>query len=481
MSEEKNVLLTVIQRDNDEDDAFAIDFSLIWRNVKRLFIIWLCFALGLGALTVSGGLLLKRVNQLNDTVKALVSFPTSDYDIRKIKSPKVMEDAMNQLGLDLEQMEDFRGALSIEGVISNSAYDKLSMYYNLASKDASLATIDSLLNTGYQVSMYVISFQYTDIGLTQQRGADFLNALLRAYQDYCVFTYRSNTALGNPLSAVDYRDYDYAEAVDIFTNALSNVTSYVSNLEGSSFRSTESGYTFQDLHRMASLLQEIDLDRLAAYIIIHSVSIYDAETEIAYYNWRIEDLTRRRNIQRTKLASLTDSINSYEKDPIIFAARGDAAVVTDGNVNANYDSMIREKLETERAISGYTRSISFYESVIDGFRQAEESSDPKSVEKVTADLSAFNEKITDLVNAVSVTANEYYDRSELNNWVQIRVPAAVSTSSGQNRVIILVFIVAEAVMLLAYFFVCLYRGLREANPPKKREEAFPAETKSRAG
>ena len=472
MDEEKNVLLRIVQ--DERDDELSVDFSLIGHHFKRLLALWLCLAVALGALSAAAALYL-RGNVLEGDTKALVHLASPSYDIAKIKSPNVIADALNAAQIDAAALESIRNAIEIGGVIAESDYERLSMYYAIVTQDAAnVNAVQSLLNTNYSVSEYIVTFHSSQAGMSKRAGLDFLNALLRSYQDYCALNYNDNTALSNPLSANDYREYDYAEAANIFRTALDNISSYLIQLSenrmGDSFRSVETGFTFSDLSKRAASLKDIDLDRITSYIVIHSVSANPPEVQISYYEWLIENLTRQRAIERTRLNSLTDSISKYEKDSMVILTNTDgASSVAPGtsDINATYDAMIQQKLEAQATIASYNRSISYYESVIEGFQKVDGVSNPKDVELVQSYLESLNDQLTELTRNVTVTANEYYEKASFSNQVQILVPAVFDSVS--SSLLIKYVVVIEAALFAAYAAVAVFLGIRDANPRKKEE------------
>lgn len=312
------------------------------------------------------------------------------------------------------------------------------------------------------------------MNMFQEDGIAFLNTLLRAYQDYCALNYNDNVSLKNPLNMIDYHDYDYAEAVNIFSTTLDNISNYLSGLNsgsGASFRSTQTGFTFQDLSRVVSLLRNVDLDRVSSYIIIHSISRYDAETEISYYNWLIENLTRQRTVQRTRLASLSDSIDTYDKDSLIIIASQDGGSVVSGSgdLNANYDAMINEKLSAQATISSCTRSISYYESVIEGFQNSGASSNPADVERVDEYLRILNESVNQLIRNVFLTANEYYEKIAFANEIRVLVPATAEKIPLISSLALKIVLVVEALLFVFYVAYAFVLGIRDSNVLRKKE------------
>ena len=465
MIESQDVRLTVVGLNHDEGESY-IDIGKIAEQMKRLLALWLCLAIGFGGLTCAAGLASRKI-LLAEDVKALVSFSYDNsatiYNIRKIKSPGVVEDALNDLGLDILDMEDIRNAIEINGVIPDHAQDQMSMYYNLLSQSGSNSgeAVRSLLGTSYDVTRYIISFDYASVHMDSNAGIDFMNALLRAYQNYFAKNYNYNKAMGNPLSAVDYHDYDYAEAVNIFSTTLDSVISYLSSVESSGttgFRSVETGFNFQDLRRTAATLRDIDLDRVSSYIVIHSVSTFDAATEISYYEWLIENLTRQRTVERARLSSLTNSIEEYEKDPILVAVQDGNSVVTNmEDLNANYDAMITEKLNTQAAITSYTRSISYYESVIEGFRNAETAS-TEDIEKVEGYLSSLNEKLNLLIDNTVKSIDEYYEKVAFSNRIQVLIPASLDNPPIISEWAVEAVVVVELIIFAIFFATAIISG-----------------------
>lgn len=479
MDDKKNVFLRIVHEDNEtQDGSLVVDFGLIWKRMKRYVAIWLCLAVGLGALSGAGALF-ARNSILLGKAEALIWLADSGYDISKIKSPSVIADALNKSGMDTDALETVRNAITVEGVIPGDAYERMSMYYDMIERNiANSDIIHSLLDTDYEVSEYVVSLDYSKANVKKEDGILFLNALLRAYQDYCFSLYNSNTALQNPLNSIDYRDYDYAEAANIFSNTLDDVSLYLRRLNSQpmaeGYRSHKTGFTFADLLKIASSLKEIDLDRAASYIMIHSVSDNNAEAQVSYYGWLIENLEQLRAVQRTRLASLTDAINSYDKDSIVVLSGQDGNfVATDTeDMNANYDAMIQEKLNTQALISTYNRSISYYQSVIDGFTRTEDNtfiSNQTDIEIVKGYLDNLYGNLTELIENVSLTANEYYEKVSFADQIRVLVPAILDIPS--SSIAIKVVAALEGILLFIYLCVSFVLGVHEANPRRQKEKS----------
>lgn len=472
MENERNIRLTVV-RPPEENDEIRIDLSAIFDGMKRFFVLWLALAVALGAIGGAIGLLRQNWAPVGDAMALIGYSGSGTYDPTKLQSPNVVEAAINTLDIDLRDLDKIRTSIKIEGVMSDEAYDRRTLYYNLLSKSANMEAVRSLLDTDDNVTRYIVSFDYKNAGFTREEGLTFLNELLTAYRKYFEDTYNYNMAMGSSVNVIDYRDYDYAEAAQIFSETLDDIEAYLSAVERSDageFRSSGTGYTFSDLSHIVSMLKDIELDRVTSYITIHSVTVNDPAGEISHYEWLIESLERRRTVQESKLASLQSSIEAYEKDPVIFVAgEGGAAQVSGSDTLDNYDSMIQEELDTQRTISGYARTIRYYESVIEGFRTTSAVAQ-QDIEKVEGYLESLNGKIDQLLQHVNATADEYYEKAAFANAVRVLVPALAETPSLLGDTVKYVAIV-EGVLLVAYLGAAVIYGLKKANP--KKEEPVP--------
>ena len=476
MDDQRDIRLTLVQPQRQDDNEIIIDIPSIFVYIRRLFALWLALAVALGA--IFGGIALFAANMKADrNATTIVRFTRSKdpngnaLDVTKLISPAVLTPALDRLGIDLMELEDIRDCFKITGIMSDEAKDQQKLYYDLFQKNGDLDTVDSLLEISYATSLYILSFDYNKAGFTQEEGIDIVNMVVAAYQDYYNETYSDNHPLTTTINVIDYHDYDYAEAASIFSDQLSQISSYLSSASsgsGASFRSSQTGYTFADLQRQASTLRDIELDELMSYIMINSVTANDIETEISYYQWRIENLEQSRAVQESRLASLTDQIALYQKDPVIYVTgEGNTPIAAASDMSNNYDSLIQDKLNTQASIADYTRTISYYESVIEGFREAEtvEEKDKRTVEAYLDSLSAHVQR---LAADVQTTAEEYYEKISLGDMLKIPVPGIVPPANNIYTDTAKIIVIVEAVLLLTYLAASVILGLRDANAEKKQ-------------
>lgn len=490
MSEEKNISL-ILKQPEDESETVTISFGSIFRQMKRYLLVWIVLAAVLAMLTTSFVFLFSgRI--VTSSITALVSFnysgiesgkapDGSTFDVNKIKSPNVIENALNDVGESSSLSENIRSNISIKGIIPDDALDKISLYQSVYSQggSAALDAVNSLLAIGYYPSYYVINFDYAAAGITIDDGKKILDRILENYQDYFFRTYGYNEALGSSVVAVDYKDYDYPEAVDVFNSTLDSLKQYVqklSNDDTTNFRSNETGYTFSDLLTTIDTVKSADLDALSSYITINNIT-NDKEMLLTYYQYRIEEMERERKVSQSELDSVTNSINEYEKDTLLVFGNGNGAEngeTTYQQASEKYDELINQKIEIQDSVSRCSQRIEYYKDRISAMNENSGTVKVDS-EEVEKELSSLYDKIKDLIDVTNKTADEYYETVTFANAYNILVPATGNAPQVTAGGLAMPILIIEAVLFVVYLGVSFIRAIvldNRAGKKKKESEVI---------
>jgi len=460
---EKNISVTLKQND-DENNSIVISFETIFRQLKRAFSIWIVLAIAVGLITSAFAILLNKTISTN-TISSLVNFnyfgiesgldpDGNEFDVNKIKAPNIIETALTNTGESLKYVEPIRRNIEIKAVMPEDAVDTISLYQGIYSDGgvAGLEAVDKLLEVSNYPSYYIVSFDNTAAGLDIETGKKIINEVLNAYQEYFFTTYGYNEALGNSVVAVDYTEYDYPAAVDIFKAMLDDLDSYTRNLQANDstdFRSNTTGYSFSDIRRNIELIRTADLDTLSSYITINNVT-NDHDQLITYYEYKIEELQHNASVLNTKLQSITNSIDTYEKDSmLIFGEAGDLEETDYSQASEKYDELIEQKVQVQEEYSVVNQQIEYYKSRINTFKNNTAKNDA-DIEYVEARFSKLYDKINNLIDITTKTSDEFYENVVFANAFNILVPASGDAATVEIGNILLPVIIAEVVVFIGY-------------------------------
>ena len=481
--EERNLNITL--KNDDDKNEVVVSIGGIFRKLRKYLLLWIITAVVIAASTVGVVALAGVVSGNKTPLTAVVSFTYdgiekgldpagNDFDVNTLKNPIVVKNSLIELGYDLEMLETVRRGIVIESIMPEDTYDKYTAYMSIFENNQTNGVINAaqqILDTKWYPTEYKVHFDYSETGLNGKDAANLFNTILNQYRSYFFEAYGYNAALGSAVAATDYKEYDYAEAVDVFSTTLSSLRNYVSklaNTDTTRFRSTETGLTFSDLNESIKTIQQVDLDLVSSYITVNNVT-KDKDILINYYQYRIDSLNRSKTIYEETLNTYKDSIANYEKDSIIIFGNGTDDTNTQSTVTSDeYNKLINQKNETQKELSSTIQQINFYTERMEALKSNVSAGETK-IKKVEDDLARIDQKVADLVEKVNTTADEYYENVSFKDAYNILVPASSSAVKNAKGIIgrsILPVFALEALLFVAYICVAVVTAIIDENKKK---------------
>ena len=479
--EQKNIRITLDNPEEKEKGA-VISFEKVLSTLRRFLSLWLVFAIIVGIIT-AGIVLITSRSTSTDMITALISFKYDgiekgndpdgkEFDINKVKSPNIIEEAMTNISEPVERVESVRRNISIDGVVPGEALDKISLYQKLFVKSGNIDTANALLGVEYYPSYYIVRFDSSSAGYDMEMGKNIIDEILHVYQSYFFKTYGYNKALGNSLAAVDYKEYDYSAAVDIFKTTLDDLQSYVTNIsanDSTSFRSSKTGYNFSDILSNIKTIREADLDSVSSYITINNITD-DRDRLLAYYEFKIENMEREAQVMKAELDSVSRSIDNYQKDKMMIFGDMEDEDDSYSQVSKKYDELIRKKTTALTALTQQEQKIEYYRARLDAVKDNNVSSTESDNENVEDTLEKIYSKIETIIDITERTSNDYYENVVFKNAFNILVPATGDEHIVQLGNFALPVIGAEGAVFMIYLIASVIIAIVEYNKQHKKTE-----------
>ena len=357
------------------------------------------------------------------------------FDPADLKSAELLRRTSETLGepLNEEELERIQNALEIRGTVNSETLDAILENQSVYGNNEILATTDVRADS-YFPTEYEIVFRYKDAGFGATKASAYLTELLKTYESYFYDCYGYNTSLAQVISSIDYEQYDYIDAVEIFQNHLSSLRSYLSRLENQDntrFVSSQTGYSFSDLIGTIDTLRAEDIQWVSSYITSNNIT-KDRGELIDYYRYKIEDAERVLVQQDSRLYTLNGLIENYVKTTAVFPIVGDAGTSPDGSDNTYefsqpsqmYDTLINDKIACQTDLSQTREEITMLQERVERLQSTESTGSPALVEER---LSLVKQKIDQLLENITLTADEFFKTVWLKDAVQIVSTPHVST------------------------------------------------------
>lgn len=485
MSKKETNNLNITINNQEEENEVIISFSTLFKKLKKYFLIWLVavvvfigIAFGYSGIStqVSKPRLTALISFSFDGVEKGLDPNGREFDVYSVKNPAVIERALTELGINMDQLEPIREGITIDGRIPDDALRRLNVYYDVLNNttNGSISAAEKILETTYFATQYEVYFDYTGTSLTDEEAVSVLNTILNTYTDYFYELYGYNEAVGNALAAVDYTLYDYNEAIDVFSNSLSSLQTYVKQLadeDDTRFRSSVTGYTFSDLYQSIKTVEEIELDKISSFITVNNIT-KDKDQALAYYEYRIKALGRDKAQYEETLKALEASIEAYQKDQIIVFGSTEDTNTQSTLTSQQYDDMFAQKNRISTQLAQTKQQINFYKDRQESLSDGKMTATQDQINRLEEDLAALNERVGTLVELVCDTSEDYYKNVTFSNAYNVLVPASNTTSNKISRIIDnakMPLVLLELLGIVAYFGVAFVTAIVSDSRKNKQE------------
>ncbi|NLN64546.1 MAG: exopolysaccharide biosynthesis protein, partial [Clostridiaceae bacterium] len=181
----------------------------------------------------------------------------SQFDIRQLKSPYVIENALKETGLDNSGIkpDQVRRNIDITPIIPNDIAQ----------------TAETMIKQGNQYVYYPSEFKISykvNKAFSYNQGIALVETIINEYQKYFYTLYSDINTIEKTIGSLDYSAYDYPDIVEIISTQITGIQEFMTEKteEDSNFRSAETGFNFADLNRSYDILKTVDTSKLESLV-----------------------------------------------------------------------------------------------------------------------------------------------------------------------------------------------------------------------
>lgn len=442
-----------------------VNFKLILHQMKRFFVLWLSVSI-ISAVLIGGENIFSSVS--NNSVRSVVSFnydgielgldPMGNkFSVYDIKSTEIIKSAAESLEMNLsdEEITSIKNNISIIGNVPGKIIDKITDYTSIIGSDGIL-TKNQVKDISYNPTQYNISFQYSNLGYSRNKGADLLNEIIEKYKEYFYKSYGYNFSIGNAILTVNYNEYDYTEAVEVMKYYLETMQTYVDYLaecDNTRYVSKTTGYSFNDLSKAIQTLKDEDLSWISSYIISNNIT-KDKNNLVIYYQYKIDKARRYKAFYQEQLDSLSSMIDEYKKvNTMILGTGNEENKLSYSQPSEMYDKMINMKVEYQKNVSNHSENIDIYKARIEKLRETENIN--TNYQMVDDYLTNMDNQIKNILDLLQQTATEYYETVSLFNAYNVISKADGSASSYFSYLKSSFSIIIAVELLIMSFYILI--------------------------
>ena len=336
----------------------------------------------------------------------------SKIDTSEIYGSYIISKVIQNLGIDpsTANMDNIRNSISITSIIT----DEQQQIFDgkvVQGEDATLIA-----------TRYMVTFS-SGVDHDKDYPRTMLNEILDVYSAWYGETHVNSSRAANGVNDIYSKGYDYIEMMDVIDDSL---TTTLGVLDGkvsgdSSFRSSETGYSFSDLFWEYDLLQKIEVPKITAKILAGKIT-KNRDVLLNKYRNRNNDLSIENTASDEEIEKIKGVIDSYVEmmsssgntnitseyilqDIYDNVRDGDNSVKTDQTTS--YDKLLIRYVEDRTQSTANVIDAAYNDYILDTFSTAPEQSSQEEQDEIAAEIQTLVNRINTLYTNMEETTDEY--------------------------------------------------------------------------
>ncbi len=324
----------------------------------------------------------------------------SAFDPYDIVAPFVLKDVIDTL--------DIKGVVSINDIRSKAIIEPLVPESIQKKREFLLEKEGETLQ--YHPDEFLLTIT-TGGKIDDRLAVQIANQIVDSYMDYFTSEYINATIVTNRLINFNTEDYDYADISNVLHMQLDDLIAFNERIYqmDQSFRSKETGFSFNEIAETVKVIDEIDLNRIDSLISSYKLT-KDEERLRVYYEYMIEQLT----LKKEKLASSSGVSNEMldklenSNQSIIKTLNGELSDERD----SYFTKLILRSSDFGESTAEVQRQITYYERELNELEQGTALIDSNSSVKaeVVELINQTSIKIQQWIELSNLSASEFYEK-----------------------------------------------------------------------
>lgn len=340
----------------------------------------------------------------------------TQFDILQLKSPYVIEKALEELALTNSglKLDEIRRNIDITPIVPDDVSQRA----------------ETILKQGQEFVYYPSEYKITykiNKAFSYSQGIQLLEEIISQYKKYFYMLYSDVKTVENTISNVDLSNYDYPDIVEIINKQVESVQELLESKaeEGSGFRSSNTGYTFTDLSRSYDVLKNVDITKLESLVNTNTLT-KDRERLIKDYEYRVKRMELEMAKKSSEAEEARKLMDQYKKEDYVLLPDALGGQIKTENTSSYYSTLAEMAITASVEAANLQHEIEYYRNEIERLKSVPTINNAKLMEEADNLIETIKSKMSDLVTKTNDTLEDYYLYKYENNIRQI-APAEIET------------------------------------------------------
>lgn len=362
----------------------------------------------------------------------------TQFDVRQLKSPYVIEKALNETNLNSTGIkpDEIRRNIDITPIIPDDITKRA----------------ENMIKQGSEYIYYPSEFKVTykvNKAFSYNQGIGLVETIINEYQKYFNTLYSDIKTIEKTIGSMDYTAYDYPDIVDVVTTQIQGIQEFMTEKtkEDSNFRSSQTGYTFSDLNRSFDILKTVDTSKLESLVNTNTLT-KDRLKLIKDYEYRV----KRMELDFAKKSSEAEEarrlMDQFKKEDFVLIPDSNGKELRTENPQSYYNSLAETAITASVEATNLQHEINYYKKEIERLISVTETINTKLIEEADQLIESIKTKLIGLIDVTNQTIDDYYG---YKYGKSIRQVAPAEMVTGMN--VLMNMAIALALGLILGMFV----------------------------
>jgi len=364
------------------------------------------------------------------------------FDIRQLKSPYVIENALEELGLTNSGVkpDEIRRNIDIISIIPDEIAKR----------------VETMIKQGQEYVYYPNEYKIVykvNKAFSYNQGIQLVETIINEYKKYFHTLYSDMKTIENTIGTLDFATYDYPDIVEVINTQIEGIQEFLESKveEDSNFRSSKTGFSFPDLTRSFDILKTVDTTKLASLVNANTLT-KDREKLIKDYEYKVKRMELDMAKKNSEAEEARKLMDQFKKEDYVLIPDVIGHEIKTENPGSYYNTLAEIAINASVEAANIKHEIDYYKHEIERLKAVTEANNTSILEEADNLIEIIKTKMSDLINTANDTLDDYYSYKYGRSIRQI-APAEMVT--GMN--ILLNMAIAFAIGIMAGVFAVILR------------------------
>lgn len=380
----------------------------------------------------------------------------TQFDIRQLKSPYVIENALKTTELDKTGIKPDEVRRNIDIV-------------SIVPEDIAQRT-ETMIKQGQQYVYYPSEFKVSykvNKAFSYNQGITLVETIINEYQEYFYTLYSDVKTIENTIGSMDYTEYDYPDVVEVISIQIEGIQEFLTEKteEDSNFRSSATGHNFADLNRSFDILKTVDTSKLESLVNSNNLT-KDREKLIKDYEYKVKRMELDRAKKNSEAEEAKKLMDQFKKEDFVLIPDGNGNDLRTENPQSYYNTLAETAINASIEATDLQHEIDYYNKEIERLVSITERANVQLTEEADQLIENIKTKIVGLINMTNETIDDYYAYKYGGSIRQIAPAEMVSDISVIKNM--LIALAAGVMVGIFTVFIKLYWTSTEEKKDKQK-------------